>query len=255
VTAPIFRFPIRTADIWGLNDADSRKQEDIAADLDYQDNSIEQFLSDQASDTVTQVEAVAVPSGCVFYTGSSTIPDGYLTCDGAAVSRTTYADLFTAIGTTFGVGNGSTTFNVPDIKGRVVAGKETSETRLTTAVSGINGGTLGASGGSQLLHLHAHAPGSHTHTMAHTHSTPAHVHSLYVSGGFDINGDGATAEAVFPDSSGDTSGTHPSSGSGTSGAASTATTSTPSASNTGDAGTGTTQNVQPTIVLNAIIKT
>ena len=50
------------------------------------------------------------------------MPSGYLECDGAAVSRTTYADLFAAIGTTWGAGNGSSTFNVPDLRGEFVRG-------------------------------------------------------------------------------------------------------------------------------------
>lgn len=56
------------------------------------------------------------------------VPDGFLLCDGQAVSRTTYADLFAAIGTTFGEGDGSTTFNLPDLRSRFVKGKEDSET-------------------------------------------------------------------------------------------------------------------------------
>jgi microcystin-dependent protein len=53
---------------------------------------------------------------------TSTAPTGWLLCNGAAVSRTTYADLFAVIGTTYGSGNGSTTFNIPDFRGRVPAG-------------------------------------------------------------------------------------------------------------------------------------
>lgn len=56
------------------------------------------------------------------------VPEGFLLCDGQAVSRTTYADLFAVIGTTFGEGDGSTTFNLPDLRSRFVKGKEDSET-------------------------------------------------------------------------------------------------------------------------------
>ena len=55
--------------------------------------------------------------------GKATAPDGYLLCDGSAVSRTTYADLFTVIGTTYGTGDNSTTFNVPDLQGKFPQGK------------------------------------------------------------------------------------------------------------------------------------
>ena len=58
-----------------------------------------------------------LPAGVVLPHGSSTVPDGFLACDGTAVSRSTYAALFAAISTTFGVGDGSTTFNLPDLRG------------------------------------------------------------------------------------------------------------------------------------------
>jgi microcystin-dependent protein len=70
-----------------------------------------------------------------------------LACDGTAYSRTTYADLFAALGTTFGSSD-SSTFKVPDSAGRTWAGKEASATRLTTASGGVNGATLGAAGGA-----------------------------------------------------------------------------------------------------------
>jgi hypothetical protein len=76
-----------------------------------------------------------------------------LLCDGSAVSRTTYAALFAVTSTAYGVGDGSTTFNLPDLRGRAVAGKDnmggTAQNRLTTAGSSVDGVTLGASGGSQ----------------------------------------------------------------------------------------------------------
>jgi microcystin-dependent protein len=58
----------------------------------------------------------SVPAGLVMFYCSSTLPTGYLKCNGAAISRATYANLFAAIGTTFGSGDGSTTFNVPDLR-------------------------------------------------------------------------------------------------------------------------------------------
>ena len=64
----------------------------------------------------------AVPPGAVLAYASTVAPSGYLLCDGAAVSRTTYADLFSAISTTWGVGDGTTTFNLPDGRGGVLRG-------------------------------------------------------------------------------------------------------------------------------------
>ena len=66
--------------------------------------------------TVTEV-AAAVPAGSVVQFARNSAPTGWLKANGAAVSRTTYATLFSAIGTTFGVGDGSTTFNLPDLRG------------------------------------------------------------------------------------------------------------------------------------------
>lgn len=64
----------------------------------------------------------SVPAGAVIYTAMNAAPTGYLKANGAAVSRTTYAALFAAIGTTFGAGNGSTTFNLPDLRGEFIRG-------------------------------------------------------------------------------------------------------------------------------------
>jgi microcystin-dependent protein len=80
--------------------------------------------------------------------GASAIPNGWLLCNGQILSRTTYADLFAAVSTTYGSSD-SLTFKAPDLTGRVPAGLEASATRLTGAVSGINGGSLGAAGGAE----------------------------------------------------------------------------------------------------------
>jgi microcystin-dependent protein/cytoskeletal protein CcmA (bactofilin family) len=63
-----------------------------------------------------------IPAGTILTTVTSSVPTGYLYCDGTAVSRTTYSRLFTAIGTTFGAGNGTTTFNVPNFLGAFLRG-------------------------------------------------------------------------------------------------------------------------------------
>src|SRR5688572_13958247 len=95
----------------------------------------------------TSTTGIAVP-----YAGSSA-PTDWLLCDGSAVSRTTYANLFAVIGTTYGSGDGSTTFNLPDLRGRTVAGKDNmggaAANRITSGGSGIAGTTLGAVGGTQ----------------------------------------------------------------------------------------------------------
>ncbi len=95
-----------------------------------------------------------VPLGAMLdYTLLTTPNSSFVFPIGQAISRTTYAALFAAMGTTYGAGDGSTTFNVPDLTGRVVAMQEASSTRLTTAAVGIDGATLGATtlGGNTLV--------------------------------------------------------------------------------------------------------
>ena len=72
----------------------------------------------------------AAPVGEVTAYAGSSAPTGWLICDGSAVSRTTYATLFAIIGTVFGAGDGSTTFNLPNAKGSVIAGKDSAQTEF-----------------------------------------------------------------------------------------------------------------------------
>lgn len=97
-----------------------------------------------------------LPAGSMTWFAGSTVPDGWLECDGSAISRSTYARLFTKVGTSFGVGDGSTTFNLPNQARRVLVGK-----------GGVGTGTLGNSigdtGGSEEHTLTASEMPSHTH--------------------------------------------------------------------------------------------
>lgn len=71
---------------------------------------------------VNKISPSIVPPGMILAFAGKTVPNGWLLCNGAAVSRTTYANLFQAIGTAWGAGDGSTTFNLPNFTGRVVQG-------------------------------------------------------------------------------------------------------------------------------------
>lgn len=148
-----------------------------------------------------------VPPGSVMDYAGANAPAGWLFCQGQLLSRTLYPALFTAIGTRYGVGDGSTTFGLPDTGGRVTVGKEAVATRLTVAISGVDGGTLGAVGGDQNM--------------------PAHIH-------YGLTGNsGATNTGRFGYGDGNNMVNVP----------------------TTSAGAGASQNVQPSIVMNKIIKT
>jgi microcystin-dependent protein len=102
--------------------------------------------------------------GGLDYWDSVTPNSSFIFPAGQAISRTTYPAAFARWGTTFGAGDGSTTFNVPDKTGRVSVMKEATATRLTTAVSGVDGATMGAAGGTQsktlvTANLPAYTPG------------------------------------------------------------------------------------------------
>lgn len=72
--------------------------------------------------TVDLIQTQLVPPGAVFHFARNTAPSGYLICNGSIVSRSTYANLFAAIGTTFGAGNGTTTFGLPNLLGEFIRG-------------------------------------------------------------------------------------------------------------------------------------
>ena len=124
-------------------------------------------------DVFCDYPAVAsMPIGVTMPYAGSSAPAGWLLCYGQAISRTTYAVLFALIGTTYGVGDGSTTFNMPDLRGRTVAGKDnmggSSAGRLTntgTGNPGIDGNTLGAAGGADRYTLATAEIPAHTHTV------------------------------------------------------------------------------------------
>lgn len=95
------------------------------------------------------------PAGSVMIWAGTTVPTGYLLCDGSAVSRTTYSDLFSAIGTTYGVGDGSSTFNLPNFQDRVIQGSGargnvgTYKTESLPNITGMIGNIDTAYGGTQ----------------------------------------------------------------------------------------------------------
>lgn len=105
------------------------------------------------------------PIGEVAWLAHTTVPSGWLSANGQAVSRTTYADLFALLSTTWGAGNGTTTFNVPDLRNRSPIGSGSSY-------------TLGQLLGAATVNIeHLHTGPAHTHPGSHSHTTPAHDHT------------------------------------------------------------------------------
>lgn len=124
-----------------------------------------------------------IPAGAVMSFAMSTVPTGWLECDGSAISRSTYAQLFATIGTTFGVGNGSTTFNIPDLRGYFVRGW-------------AHGGSIDS--GRAFGSTQTGAIESHNHTFAgnalptHSHTIPARVNDA--AGGLADGSGGISAD-------------------------------------------------------------
>lgn len=151
------------------------------------------------------------------FAGTSPPAGGWLLCRGQEVSRTTYADLYAIIGNTYGTGNGTSTFNLPNLKGRVAVGLDSGQTEFDT---------LGKTGGAK----------THTLTAA---EMPAHVHRVgaYPSGaeakGYGLAGGGGFSDRPWVDAP-----------------------SAPARAITeGAGGGGAHNNLQPYVVMNYIIKT
>ena len=191
-----------------------------------------------------QIFTAPLPVGVILPYGGTAAPNGWFLCDGSTISRAGNSALFAVIGTTFGAGDGSTTFNLPDMGGRVPAGKEASATRLTSGGSGVDGATLGATGGSETHALTEAELAVHTHPDTFSVGVPAlnnatnvmktdGINAVYGSGGQNMSrpipglGSGDTITANAPSLSGSVS----------------------------SAGSDEAHNnAQPTIILNYIIK-
>ena len=156
----------------------------------------------------------AVPVGAVSaYAGSSDPVDAdgttrWMICDGRAISRSTYAHLFALVSSTYGAGDGSTTFNIPDLRGRTAIG--------VGSGSGLTTRTLASTGGEEVHQLVTGEMPQHNHGVndpGHTHGVtdPGHIHTEsnlganvpVSSGNWEITkipiGGGADAEAVVTD--------------------------------------------------------
>lgn len=97
-----------------------------------------------------------IPKGVISVFAGSVAPNGWLICDGSAISRSTYSDLFNVIGTTYGTGNGDTTFNLPDLKGKIPVGYDISDSDFNA---------IGKTGGEKTHTLTINEIPSHSHTF------------------------------------------------------------------------------------------
>jgi microcystin-dependent protein len=129
-----------------------------------------------ADTTVAGTMNSLIPSGAMMPFAGATSPTGWLLCYGQTLVRATYPDLFAVVGTTYNTGGeAGTDFRLPDLRGRTVAGQDdmggTSANRLTGQTNGVDGDALGGTGGSETHTLTTAQMPSHTHTQnAHSHS-------------------------------------------------------------------------------------
>jgi microcystin-dependent protein len=143
----------------------------MQANLGMGGNKITGLATGTAPGDATTVGQLAniIPAGAMLDYAAAVAPVGFLLCDGAAVLRASYAALFTAIGTVWGAGDGSTTFNVPDFRGRTSIGVGTG--------TGLSTRSLAATGGEEAHVLSLAELASHGHTDAgHTHTDAGHAH-------------------------------------------------------------------------------
>lgn len=164
------RKAIRFRDTSNSNFVAVRAPDNAAADItltlpDNDGNSGEVLSTDGSGNLSFVAQPSAVPTGSVHQMATTTAPSGYLKCNGAAVSRTTYAALFAIIGTTWGAGDGSTTFNVPDLRGEFVRGWDDSR---------------GVDSGRSFASFQADQNKSHSHGASASSSVfdPGHAHSV-----------------------------------------------------------------------------
>jgi microcystin-dependent protein len=149
-----------------------------------------------ASGAVTSdkiASGAAIPAGAVMSFAMNAAPTGWLACNGAAVSRSTYSALFSAVSTTYGTGDGSTTFNLPDLRGYFVRGSGTNS-------DGTSAGTFGAK--------QADALKTHTHTVANGKNVNT-LEPAFGSSGFNQVWNGFTTATTSGPSTGTSTETRP----------------------------------------------
>lgn len=135
-------------------------------------------------DLASALQAFLVPTGSINAWSTNTAPTGWQLCDGTAVSRTTYAALYAVIGTTYGAGDGSTTFNLPNLKGRVIVGRDAAQTEFDSLAE--TGGAKTHTLTSSEMPVHVHNVSAYSHSASTGNTDLSHTHTFsgtVVSGG------------------------------------------------------------------------
>lgn len=152
----------------------------------------------KAQKLTLQEPIVSIEAGSVIGWFTTTPPDGYLECDGSTVSRATYNKLFSVIGTSFGPGDGSTTFNLPDLRGRFLrgwdhgAGSDPNAATRTNRGDGTTGDAVGTIQDDQVQsHSHSVNPPNTSTSSAGNHKHP----SAAAASGISAGGGGSSAHA------------------------------------------------------------
>jgi microcystin-dependent protein len=192
----------------------------VSRELDLLVAALKGFLLEEHNENGTHITRDRaldfVPVGAINAYGGASAPAGWLLCDGSQVSRTTYNGLFNIIGTNYGAGDGSTTYNVPDLRQRFPLGRAAAG---TGSVLGSTGGAIDHthSGGVHAHSIsddggHSHTVDSHDHTIEndgdHSHSTPDHVHGISGAGNAAAGADVTVRASSTQSDGGDTTSTN-----------------------------------------------
>lgn len=150
-----------------------------------------QKSNDEKSKFLYELAQMIVPIGVVQAFAGSTTPQGWLLCDGSAVSRTDYADLYAVIGDTYGAGDGSTTFNLPNLVDKFIQGNATSGTEKTAGLPNITG----VFGSNVWNYAGANASGSFTKSQVGTYGG-----NVGSNGGTNYDFDASLSNSIYGNS-------------------------------------------------------
>jgi microcystin-dependent protein len=185
----------------------SLADDDIFKFVDVSDSNIRKRTTwGNIKELIQQLHSLANPPGIMSPYAGLEAPDGWLLCHGQAVSRTTFAALFDKIGIAWGAGNGATTFNVPDMRGRTFAGIDniggTAANRLTSEGFGQTATVVGRTGGNQMHQLTIAQMPQHNHggntgnAGAHNHEVGGNNRAQGFAGGAAISAGDAAGNAT-----------------------------------------------------------